>query len=54
MSEMLEYAFMLQLLQLVDSSLESTRRFWRAKFFHATEAEQIDPRPLSEVLAERS
>jgi hypothetical protein len=50
---MLQIAFALQLTQMLDSTLESTRRFWRAEFYGATEAEQRDPRPWAEVLAER-
>lgn len=38
--------------QLVDSTLESTRLFWRAKM-GATDQEARDPRPFCDVLAER-
>lgn len=40
-------------LQLVDSSLETTRLYWRREFFDATEAEAADPRPFAQVLADR-
>lgn len=39
--------------QLVDSELESTRVFWRKKYFDATDEEAADPRPFIEVLGER-
>ena len=39
--------------QLVDSSVASTRLFWRTKFFTATPQEAADPRPFAEVLSER-
>lgn len=39
--------------QLVDSALPSTREFWRTRYFNATPEEAADPRPFSEVLAER-
>ena len=39
--------------QLVDSTLESTRVFWRKEFFGATEEEARDPRPFAEVLRDR-
>lgn len=40
-------------MQLVDSSLATTREFWRSKFFAATPEEASDPRPFREVLALR-
>lgn len=40
-------------LQLVDSSLLTTREFWRKKFFGATDDEARDSRPFREVLAAR-
>lgn len=40
--------------QLVDSTVETTRVFWRTKFFNATSAEAADPRPFAVVLAERA
>ena len=40
-------------LQLVDSSLLTTREFWRKKFFGATDDEARDPRPFREVVAAR-
>ena len=40
-------------MQLVDSALATTREFWRTKYFGATEAEANDPRPWSELMAER-
>jgi hypothetical protein len=39
--------------QMLDSSLETTRVYWRQTFFNATEAEAHDPRPFAEILAER-
>lgn len=50
---MLQYAFALHLASHIDSRLESTRVYWRKKFFNATDAEARDPRPFAEVLAER-
>ncbi|KFB10373.1 hypothetical protein EL18_01404 [Nitratireductor basaltis] len=50
---MLAYAFMLNLVSHVDSRLESTRVFWRQKYFNATDEEARDPRPWAEVFAER-
>lgn len=40
-------------LQLVDSTLATTREYWRATYFNATPQEASDPRPFAEVLAER-
>lgn len=37
----------------VDSSLESTRIFWRERY-GATPEQARDPRPFAEVLAEKS
>lgn len=39
--------------QLVDSTLATTREFWRTKY-GATPEEAADPRPFAEVLAERA
>lgn len=39
--------------QLIDSDLETTRVFWRKKYFGATEAEASDPRPWAGVVAGR-
>lgn len=50
---MLNLAFLLQLEQLVDSAIPSTREFWRHKYFNATDQEAKDPRPFVEVLKER-
>lgn len=50
---MLDLAFLIQLEQLVDSALPSTREFWRRKYFNATDQEVADPRPFNEVLKER-
>lgn len=50
---MLGLAFLIQLEQLVDSALPSTREFWRRKYFNATDQEASDPRPFIEVLKER-
>ena len=50
---MLNLAFLIQLEQLVDSALPSTREFWRRKYFNATDQEATDPRPFIEVLKER-
>ena len=41
-----------QQLQLVDSSVEATRVFWRTRA-GASEEEALDPRPFSDVLFER-
>lgn len=46
-------AAVLQQVQLVDSTLETTRVFWRARA-GATEAEQLDPRPFLAVMADRT
>lgn len=40
-------------MQLVDSALPETRRFWRTKYFAATTAEADDPRAFQLVLSER-
>gem|GEM_PF-6578543 len=40
--------------QLVDSPVQTTRVFWRTKFFNATSAEAADPRPFAVVFAERA
>jgi len=50
---MLDFAFNLYLKQMPDSSLESTRVFWRKKYWDATDKEAYDPRPWIEVLADR-
>jgi hypothetical protein len=50
---MLGSAFMLYLKQMPDSSLETTRVFWRKKYWNATDKEAYDPRPWKEVLSER-
>lgn len=50
---MLSIAFAIQASQLVDSALESTRIFWRKKYFNASDAEARDPRPFHIVLSER-
>jgi hypothetical protein len=39
--------------QLVDSSVETTRVFWRIKYLDATDEEARDPRAFEEVLRER-
>ena len=51
---MLGFAFMLYLNQMPDSPLETTRVFWRKKYFNATDKEAYDPRPWAEVLSERA
>lgn len=38
---------------MTDSSLETTRVFWRTKYFDASTEEAHDPRPWAEVWAER-
>lgn len=50
---LIQAAAALQQVQLVDSTLESTRVFWRARV-GATEAEQLDPRPFLAVIAARA
>ena len=54
MKQLIELAFINQCSQLVDSQLETTRVFWRKKYFNATDAESLDPRPFADVLAERA
>jgi hypothetical protein len=49
---MLNFAFSLQATQLVDSSLASTRRYWRKEIWGLTDAIADDPRPLREILNE--
>lgn len=39
--------------QMVDSTLETTRIYWRETYFAATPEEARDPRPFAEVVAER-
>lgn len=39
--------------QMVDSQLETTRIFWRQKYFEATDEEARDPRPFVDILKER-
>jgi hypothetical protein len=39
--------------QLVDSQVETTRAFWRRRYFGATDSEAADPRPFKDVLAGR-
>ncbi len=48
-----ELAFSLHLASHVDSELETTRVYWRKKFFNASDAEARDPRPFEEVLSKR-
>lgn len=50
----LELAAALQLGQMVDSSVATTRAFWRTKFFQASPAEAADPRPFAAVLQDRA
>jgi hypothetical protein len=50
---LLGFAFMSYLNQMPDSSLETTRVFWRKKYWNATDKEAYDPRPWKEVLSER-
>ena len=54
MRALFDSVFALQLKQMVDSSLETTRVFWRQKYFNATEAEAFDPRPFAVVLEGRA
>lgn len=53
MKPLLDLVLTLQLQQMVDSRLATTREFWRRKFYAATDAEATDPRPFAEVLADR-
>lgn len=39
---------------LVDSTVLTTRIYWRVTYYGATDAEARDPRPWSDVLAERA
>ena len=38
---------------MIDSRLATTRVFWRKKYYDATDEEANDPRPFSDVLADR-
>jgi hypothetical protein len=38
---------------MVDSVLESTRVYWRKKYFEATDDDARDPRPWIDVAADR-
>ena len=49
---MIPLALALYQSQLVDSTLESTRVFWRARA-GASETQQLDPRPFAVVLADQ-
>lgn len=40
--------------QLVDSTVLTTRVYWRKKFYAATDEEANDPRPFAVVLSERN
>lgn len=51
MNALIERHFIRMHNQLVDSELESTRVFWRMKYGGASEAQALDPRPFSEVVA---
>lgn len=54
MKGILERAFEIQCEQLVDSTLASTREYWRgAVLGHSPEIAR-DPRPLAVVLAEKA
>lgn len=39
--------------QMVDSHVETTRIYWRTKYFNCTHEEARDPRPFEQVLEER-
>lgn len=39
--------------QLIDSTILTTRIFWRTKYCGASEREASDPRPWAEVVAQR-
>jgi hypothetical protein len=49
---MLEQALMLQASTLVDSSLATTRIYWRKEIFGLSDEIANDPRSLSVILAE--
>ena len=54
MSQTYPGAFPFMAAQLVDSSLATTREFWRTRYFNASPDEASDPRPFAEVLRARS
>ena len=39
--------------QLVDSTIDTTRVYWRKRYYNATDAEANDPRKWEVVLGER-
>lgn len=50
---LLDLAFAIHLASHVDSALETTRIFWRTKFFGATPEEASDTRPWVEIEEQR-
>lgn len=53
MKALIDLAFDIQLNQLVDSDLESTRIFWRQEYLNFSDAEARDPRNAREILEAR-
>lgn len=46
--------FQMQLVQMVDSTVPTTREFWRKTYCNASDDEARDPRPFADVIASRS
>lgn len=42
----------MQALQLVDSTVATTRRYWRKEFWKFSDEIADDPRPMKEILGE--
>lgn len=54
MRDLLVFIHQMQIVQMVDSIIPTTRDFWRRTYFDATDDEARDPRPFAEVLESRS
>lgn len=50
---MFRLALQIQIATMVDSKLETTRVFWRKKFYNATDEQAYDPRPFLDVLSDK-
>jgi hypothetical protein len=48
--QLLDIIVVMQALQLVDSELESTRRYWRKEILGYSDEVAADPRPMKQVL----
>ena len=54
MRALLVFIHQMQIVQMVDSTVPTTREFWRRTYFDATDDEARDPRPFAEVLESRA